>query len=74
MKVSDIALSQKVIAKNFIDNRRFATDREHLDLQRNVQNAEQTINIANCFKTWVREMVQNGIDLRGSERNRQGKN
>src|SRR5271155_4197473 len=50
MKISDIALSQKVIAKNFIDNRRFATDREHLDLQRNVQNAEQTINIANCFK------------------------
>jgi hypothetical protein len=37
MKVSDIALSQKVIAKNFIGNRRFATDRKHLGLQRNVQ-------------------------------------
>lgn len=35
--------AMKVIAKNFIDNGRFATNREHLDLQWNVQNAEQTI-------------------------------
>lgn len=66
------AQSEGHCKKNFIDNRRFATHHEHLDLQRNVQNAEQTINIANCFKTWVREMVQNGGAARGIGKERTG--
>ena len=67
------ASGQKLVAQNLLDNGRFVTPFEQLDLQWSIARSEYLAKIGKRLSGWVKEMVQNGIERHAQQQGQESR-